>query len=133
LAGNSRYFQRFFFGDLAQQRNNADAFDIVERADLSVVDLHAFGRMLYLVLHSAPQLEQKEFLGQVDSAELLTTLEFAVKYEFGKLIPYVEHCLIKRGPGTMDQLAVADAQNLPTLKVGFQIIVFPIYCMQYSI
>ena len=121
LAMNSpNYFNNYFFGDWAEKRkkqlndDGEEMFSIEERADLN---LSAFGRMLYLVHFSFPLLENKDLLEENSTKLLLDILVLAVKYTFPMLIHYGEQCLIKRGPGTMEQLVVAEAENLPALKI----------------
>ena len=121
LASHSpTYFGDLFFGDLAKKRKKqttADggkqAFVIEEKADLNS---SAFGRMLYSVHFSLPLVEKKAFMDNAVCQGVLDLLELAIKYKFPMLIHHGEQCLIKLGPGTMKQLVVAEAQNLPALK-----------------
>jgi hypothetical protein len=121
------YFRNFFFGDWSERRtsqpkplpkvghnNELEIQDIEEKADLN---LKAFGSMLYFVHHSALIVNQQDFLERFHG--LLDIVELAVKYTFPMLVHHVEQCLIKSGSGTMEQLVVAEAQNLPELKVYF--------------
>ena len=108
------YFSNFFFGDWAEKRKkHGEGYSIEEKADL---DLEAFANMLYYVHLWAPLVEKQGFLERDEPYYLLNILELAIKYTFPMLVHYVEKQLIKRGAGTMEQLVVAESQNLPTLK-----------------
>ena len=109
------YFGNFFFGDWAEKRKkHGEGYSIEEKADL---DLEAFANMLYYVHLWAPLVEKQGFLERDEPYYLLNILELAIKYTFPMLVHYVEKQLIKRGAGTMEQLVVAESQNLPALKV----------------
>lgn len=114
------YFGNFFFGDWAEKRKkratddgSIEKFDIEEKADLN---LSAFGSMLYFMHFSALLHHRQDFLESIPSGAIIDLLILSVKYSFPMLVHYGEQSLIKRGPGTLEQLVVAEAENLSALE-----------------
>ena len=125
LASHSpTYFDNFFFGDWAEQRNkkklktsgnNAEleVFDIEERTD---INLDAFGTMLDFVHLAASAVAKQDLLDDFGDNELLDMLVLSVKYTLPMLVHCGQQNLIERGHGIMEELVAADAHNLPELK-----------------